>query len=90
MEWDTRAVSAGLAVGSVAVVVGAVVCALAALVPFWNGQPLAVCAGLLGGLSVFVRRPSAMRAVMGLVVGVAVGFSTYLGMVLATLTWWQA
>ena len=79
-----------LAVAALAALVTAIALAATADVPFWDGIPLAICAGSLSGLAVFVRRPTAIRAAVGLVVGFGVGLATYLGMVLATLSWWEA
>jgi hypothetical protein len=81
-----------LALAAASLVIAGVTIALAAAetLPFWKDRPLAVVAGLLAGLSVLPRRLSARRVVAAFVVGLAVGFATYLGATLATLTWWEA
>jgi hypothetical protein len=88
---DARAfASIALAVASLVVAGVTIALAAAETLPFWRDRPLAVVAGLLAGLSVLPRRLSTGRVVVAVVVGLAVGFATYLGAALATLTWWEA
>jgi hypothetical protein len=53
-------------------------------------MPLCVAAGILGGLALLLWKPSQAGLLLALAVGFGLGFATYLGMVLATLSWWEA
>jgi len=53
-------------------------------------MPLCLAAGVLGGFGVLLWRPSGAGVVLAAAAGFGVGFVTYLGMVLATLSWWEA
>jgi hypothetical protein len=79
-----------LAIAASVTFVAAIVLAAAAVVPFWHSLPLVAGAGSFSGLAVFVRRPTAIRLLFGLVVALAVAGAAYLGMALATLSWWEA
>jgi hypothetical protein len=46
--------------------------------------------GILGGLALLLWKPSQAGLLLALAVGFGLGFATYLGMVLATLSWWEA
>ena len=88
---DARGIAAiALALASFATAAATIALAAAETLPFWKDRPLAVVAGLLAGLSLLPRRLSAGRMAAACVIALAVGLATYLGTVLATLTWWEA
>ena len=68
----------------------AIALAAAAVTPFWEGMPLCVAAGVLGGLAFLLWTPSQHGVVIAAALGFGVGLATYLGMALATLSWWEA
>jgi hypothetical protein len=80
---DPRGIAAiSLAVASVATGVTTITLATERTLPFWKDRPFAILPGLLAGLALLQRRLSAGRLVAACVVGLAVGFATYLGTVL--------
>ena len=88
---DARGIAAiTLAFASLATAVVTITLAAERTLPFWKDRPFAVVAGLLAGLSLLLWRLSGRRVLAACVVGLAVGFATYLGTVLATLSWWEA
>jgi hypothetical protein len=74
----------------VGVSVTAIALAATTVTPFWQGMPLCVAAGILGGVASLLWKPSPSGLVLALAVGFGLGFATYLGMALATLSWWEA
>jgi hypothetical protein len=70
--------------------VAAITLAATAVTPFWQAMPFCIAAGILGGFGVLLWRPSGAGVALAAAAGIVVGFVTYLGMVLATLSWWEA
>jgi hypothetical protein len=70
--------------------VAAITLAATGVTPFWQAMPFCFAAGILGGFAVLLWRPSGAGLVLATAAGAGVGFVTYLGMVLATLSWWEA
>jgi len=85
-----RPAAALLAFGAAGVSVAAITLAATAVTPFWQGMPLCVAAGVLGGLAVLLWKPSGSGIVLAVAAGFGLGFATYVGMALATLSWWEA
>jgi hypothetical protein len=83
-------VAALLASGAAGISIVAITLAATAVTPFWQGMPLCVAAGILSGLALLLWKPSQTGLVLALAVGFGFGFATYVGMVLATLSWWEA
>jgi hypothetical protein len=79
-----------LAFGAAGISIAAITLAATAVTPFWQGMPLCVAAGILGGLALLLWKPSEIGLLLALAVGFGLGFATYVGMVLATLSWWEA
>jgi hypothetical protein len=79
-----------VAFGAVGTSTAAITLAATAVTPFWEGMPLCVAAGVLGGLAFLLWKPTGLGVVLAAATGFGVGLATYLGMALATLSWWEA
>jgi hypothetical protein len=90
MKRPAAAAAALLAFGAAGISIAAITLAATAVTPFWEGMPLCVATGFLGGLALLLWKPSRTGLVFALAVGFGLGFATYLGMALATLSWWEA
>jgi hypothetical protein len=88
----TSAAAALLGVAALVIAAGLVIGAYEQVFGFWAWPSFAgsVAAGMSSGAAVFVCKPTVLRGVGGLALGTAVGFATYVCVVIATFTWWQA
>ena len=78
------------ALGAVGTSTAAITLAATAVTPFWEGMPLCITAGAFGGFAFLLWKPTRLGVVLAAAVGFGVGLATYLGMALATLSWWEA
>ena len=78
------------ALGAVGTSIAAITLAATAVTPFWQGMPLCIAAGILSGVALLLWKPSRVGVLLAVAAGFGVGFATYIGMVLATLSWWEA
>jgi hypothetical protein len=79
-----------IAFATVATSTVAITLAATAVTPFWEGMPLCLAAGILAGVAFLLWKPTGIGIVLGSAVGFGAGLATYLGMALATLSWWEA